>query len=128
MPEQQKHLWEIKHPYYCADATWYTRSDGGVDHHRHESWAEFRDWTLFVTGDEDANLLVRWDWFSPTRHPDPDERDDGPDELYLFYLIQRKGFLTSHVMTVTDDDEQEVRAYLEQRWKHLAQVWAPVST
>jgi hypothetical protein len=122
----QRHLWEYDHPYYCAEATWYRRADGGFDHQRWPSWAEFRDNTIFTTGDRDLNLLVRWDWRSWRRHPDPDLRSDSPDELLLYFVMQRKGFLASHYITVTDADEPEVRVFLAECAKTTRDLWAPL--
>jgi hypothetical protein len=120
------HLWEFDHPYYCADATWYQRSDGGFDHRNWTSWADFRDSTIFTTGDRDLNLLVRWDWISWPRHPDPDLRAEGPDTLHLFFVMQRKGFLASHAIDVTDADEDEVRAFLVECATTTVALWAPL--
>lgn len=116
------HLWEVDHPYYCDNASWYKVDD----HSTWRSWAEFRDNTIFTTGDRDMNLLVRWDWHSWRRHPDTDLRSDAPDELNLFFVMQRKGYLLSHSMTVTDDDEPEVRAFLTECAATIAALWQPL--
>lgn len=128
MPEQQKHLWEVDHPFYCADATWLKDSSGAVHHYTYASWADFCDSTSFEVRDTSMDLLVRWDWSSWRRHPDPMLRADEPDLLDLFFVIQRKGFLCSHSIHVTDDDEPAVRAFLEGWWNKMTQVWAPLST
>lgn len=120
------HLWEFDHPYYCAEATWYKRSDGGFDHERWPSWAEFRDNTVFTDGDRELNFLVRWDWISWRRHADPGLRSDSPDILELYFVIQRKGFLCSHYIEVTDDDEPEVRAFLTECATAMVSTWAPL--
>lgn len=116
------HLWEVDHPYYCSSATWYKVAD----HTRWESWADFRDETIFTTGDRDLNLLARWDWHSWQRHPDPDLRSDSPDELELFFVMQRKGYLASHSIQVTDEDEAEIRAFLIECAKTITQLWQPL--
>lgn len=116
------HLWEVDHPYYCNEANWYKRED----HTCWGSWADFRDSTIFTTGDRDLNLLVRWDWNSYRRGPDADEGADSPDELQLYFVMQRKGFLASHHITVTDEDEPEVRAFLAECAKTVGQLWAPL--
>ena len=120
-----KHLWEYDHPYYCGEATWYRRSDGGSDHTRWDSWADFNESTIFVSGDRDLNLLARWDWHSWQRHPDPDLRSDSPDELCLYFVMQRKGYLCSHYIRVTDDDEPAVRAFLEECAATTVALWEP---
>jgi len=123
----ERHLWEVDHPYYCGEATWYRRSDGDFDHVRWPSWAEFRDSTLFVTGDRDLNLLFRWDWHSPRRDPDPDLRGDRPDELELYFVVQRKPILCSHYINVTDEDEPEVRAWLRECAATISAIWEPIA-
>lgn len=127
MSTDQPHLWEIEHPYYCNEATWHRNIDGTSNHQRWTSWAEFRDGTIFTTGDRDMNLLVRWDWNSWKRDPDPHLRGDEPDELCLYFVMQRKGFLASHYIQVTDDDEPEVRAWLAECAKTVTQMWEPLS-
>ncbi len=120
------HLWEIDHPYYCGEATWYRRSDGDVDHHRWESWADFKDTTLY-DGDRDLNLLFRWDWKSWRRDPDPASRSDEPDQLLLFFVLQRKPILCSHYITVTDEDEPEVREWLKKCARTITELWRPLT-
>lgn len=127
MGDVARHLWEVDHPYYCGEATWYRREDGGSDHVRWSSWAEFRDETVFVSGDRDLNLLIRWDWHSSRRHPDPNLRGDGPDELYLYFVIQRKPILCSHYITVTDEDEPEIRAWLQECAATVSAIWEPIA-
>lgn len=114
----RRHLWEYDHPYYCGEATF--------NHTRWESWAEFRDATIFTTGDRDLNLLVRWDWKSWQRHPDPDLRSDSPDELCLYFVMQRKGLLASHYIAVGDDDEHEVLAFLQECAQATRALWEPL--
>lgn len=115
------HLWEVDHPYYCGEANYY-----GQNHTKWSSWADFRDGTIFTTGDRDMNLLVRWDWHSWRRHPDPSERSDSPDTLELFFVMQRKGYLASHSIEITDEDEPEVRAFLVECAQKMAQLWTPL--
>jgi hypothetical protein len=122
----RRHLWEYDHPYYCGEATWYCGADGTFDHHRWSSWREFRHGTVFVDGDRDQNLLIRWDWLSWRRHPDPSRRSDQPDELCLYFVIQRKPILCSHYIEVTDEDEPEVRMWLEECARTIGQIWEPI--
>lgn len=85
------HLWEIDHPYYCTEGNWHSAGQ----HTRFNSWAEFTD-TTFHSGDRDLNLLIRWDWKSYRRDPDPMlQDDDAEDELLLFFVLQRKAWLCS---------------------------------
>ena len=116
-----RHLWEYDHPYYCGEATWHRREY----HNEHESWADFVEETSFTQGDRDLNFLFRWDWKSWRRHPDPGLRSDEPDQLCLYFVIQRKGFMTSHYINVTDDDEPAVRAFLTECAATMRQTWEP---
>ena len=116
------HLWEVDHPYYCAEGCF--RANGHYE--TYESWAEFTE-TGWFTSDPDMNLLFRWDWQSWKRHPDPDLRSDSPDELQLFFVLQRKADQYSMGVRVTDDDEPAIRAWLEERAKTIAAIWAPLA-
>lgn len=116
------HLWEIDHPYYCTEGNYHAKDR----HQVYESWAEFVENGWFDS-DPDMNLLFRWDWMSWRRHPDPDLRSDRPDELLLFFVLQRKADHYSMSVCVTDDDEPAVRAWLEERAKTIAAIWEPIT-
>lgn len=118
-----RHLWEYDHPYYCAEGNYFKPGQHGLL----GSWREFAETTTFFSGDRDQNLLVRWDWLSWRRHPDPDLLGTGPDELHLFFVLQRKALWCSVAITVTDDDEPAVRAFLAKCGKTMAAVWEPVA-
>lgn len=122
MPTEVKHLWEYDHPYYCAEGNFFKPGQ----HTLYPSWDEFAAETFFVRGDRDQNLLIRWDWHSWQRHPDPDLRSDSPDELLLFFVLQRKAILCSVGIAVTDADEPRVRQFLEECAKTMAAIWEPV--
>ncbi|MCY0916994.1 hypothetical protein OS965_02235 [Streptomyces sp. H27-G5] len=104
------HLWEIDHPYYCERGNYFKAGQ----HARWTSWQEFRDETLFVTGDRDMNLLFRWDW------------SDGV--LSLFFMLQRKSYHVSHDVAVTREDEPEIRAWLTECAEALRATWEPILT
>lgn len=117
-------LWEVKHPYYCSDTNYYVSGlenpPGG--HHEFGSWAEF-DWK---DSDADLNLLVRWDWMVP----DPADYGDEPvpgERLHLYWLLQRKGNFMVTSFPVQRDEEPEIRAWLAERAKTIAAIWAPVA-
>lgn len=115
------HLWEYDHPYYCAEGNYYKADN----HERYESWADFTGELWFI-GDRDLNLLFRWDWKSPRREPDPDYRSDSPDSLLLFFVQQRKARQYSCQITVTDEDEPAVRAFLADCAQKMREVWEPL--
>ena len=114
---RRRHLWEYDHPYQCAEAE---------QHTSFSSWEQFAatDWH---TGDPDRNLLIRWDWRSWQRHPDPGLRDGEPDQLLLHFVLQRKALLHSVTVTVTDTDEPRVRQYLAERATTITAIWEPVA-
>jgi hypothetical protein len=117
-----KHLWEVKHPYYCNEGNYYAP---GMEqpYTEHASWQDFLD----DEGDSDLdmNLLFRWDW----RKADPDEENWGnkEDVLLLFYMGQRKGLYRWVEVQVTDADEPAVKQWLTNRWNHLQRLWRGIS-
>jgi hypothetical protein len=123
MPTEVKHLWEYDHPYYCAEGNFFKPGQ----HQLFASWEEFATTTFFATGDRDQNLLIRWDWLSWRRHPDPDLRNDVPDILLLFFVLQRKAILCSAGIAVTDDDESRVLEFLRECGKTMSAIWEPVA-
>ncbi|MFF9910645.1 hypothetical protein [Streptomyces sp. NPDC013457] len=115
------HLWEIDHPYYCQEGNYFRNGQ----HTLFASWAEFTE-TLFHTGDRDQNLLIRWDWKSYRREPDPLLRDDiAEDELLLFFVLQRKAWLCSVGIRVRDEDEPAVREFLAECAVSMRDTWEP---
>lgn len=126
-----KHLWEIDHPYYCEQGSYWVGGDRYHEvHEEHDSWAGFlEEWAGM---DTDLNLLFRWDW----KKADPDdyeyEREEDPDfelpgdTLQLFYFMQRKARNMSVFVTVTEDDEAAVRAFLTERAENMRKLWEPL--
>ncbi|MFE6412586.1 hypothetical protein ACFVOR_37265 [Streptomyces sp. NPDC057837] len=112
MSSDARPLWEYDHPYYCAEGN-YFKTD---QHRRWDTWQDFRDNTLFVTGDRDLNLLFRWDW----------QRSGNRHTLLLFFVIQRKGFNCSHDIAVTAEDEPEIRAFLTECAQTMRATWEPL--
>jgi hypothetical protein len=115
---QTQHLWEIDHPYYCEPGNFFKNGQ----HTNFDSWQQFVDETLFATGDPDLNLLFRWDWHKPGHHD-----WDGPEQLLLFFVLQRKSFNCSVQIAVTEADEPAVRAWLAERAKTITAIWAPIT-
>lgn len=121
MPDQ--HLWEIDHPYYCAEGNYFKAGQHAI----FESWADFTE-TLFHSYDRDLNLLFRWDWQSYRRSPDPLLQDDSADdELLLFFVLQRKACLCSVGIKVTDADEPAVRKWLTGCAQTITTLWEPLN-
>lgn len=116
------HLWDVKHDYYCNEVNYFNNDT--TNHY--DSLAEF----LENEGDSDMdyNLLFRWDW----KRPDPDDYDeDEPkpegDELWLFWVGQRKGLFRSTSVMVQESDEDQVIEWLKQRLAYLLSLWEPLT-
>lgn len=84
--------------------------------------------------DAELNLLFRWDWEAP--HVDDDSENPiewRGDENYrdstlkTFWVLQRKGIFMCHEVDVCRADEPAVRAWLEERMKHLLKLWEPLT-
>jgi hypothetical protein len=127
----QQHLWEIDHPYYCSEGSYWVPGIRWHEvHQEFESWHDFlSEWEL---ADEDYNLLFRWDW----KRTDPDdykyEREENPDfempgdHVELFYMMQRKARNMSVFVKVTEADEQAVREFLARKAEHMRKLWEPL--
>lgn len=104
------------HPYYCNQGNYF---DNGC-HQTYGSWGEF----LAADGDADLdmNLLFRWDWQQGEKEYDIPE---GSADLLLFYMRQRKAVSGSVQVRVLQSQEAEIRAWLQIRWEHLCELWAP---
>lgn len=112
------HLWEIEHPYYCEEGNWFKTGQ----HTQFDDWAEFTE-TFFYCGDRDQNLLIRWDW----RKPGHSEFTDDAEYLQMHFVLQRKAWLCSVRIPVSEVDEPAVRAFLESCARTMAATWEPVA-
>jgi hypothetical protein len=118
-------LWEVDHPYYCSESNYYVGglADPPHDHYEFTSWAEFG----WKDSDPDLNLVFRWDWYVP----DPADYEGSdvempPETLTLFVMMQRKGRFVVCSMPVDRSDELAIRAWLAERAKTIAAIWAPI--
>lgn len=116
MTDTTVHLWEREHPYYCQEGNYFKTGE----HTLFGSWAEFAE-TLFVTADRDQNFLIRWDWRKPGFHD-----WDGEEYLLLHFVFQRKAWLCSVEMPVTEADEPAVRKFLEECAQTMRATWQPL--
>ena len=118
-------LWEIKHPYYCEEQQYFTnQSTTG----KYKSWSEFIE--NEGNNDPDYNLLFRWDWSETEIKNDIDYSEDENyrnGELKLYWMLQRKGFHRSSIISVCRTDEPNVKEWLTERWQHLQKLWSPIS-
>lgn len=119
-----KRLWEYEDPYPCEEAS-YMSGDQRL-HDDYDSWEQFKeDSEILHSADRELNLLIRWGWYAP------DDADDigYPDHrLHLHFLLQRKAILRSDYITVTTDEEPEIRAWLTSCATHIAAIWQPLLT
>lgn len=106
------HLWEIDHDYYCSE---------GRESEVFDSFDDFiEEWGK---ADKSYNLLFRWDWCD-SANPDYEIEQD---ELRLFFVMQRKGYLTSVTVKVEKTDETRVIEWLNPYLRHLMELWTPLT-
>lgn len=114
------HLWEVKHSYY---------GEAQYNEMNFDTWEEFID--EMGNADKDYNYLIRWDWHERDRELDivtyKGDDNERTGHVVFIYHAQRKGFTMSAEVKVCRNDEPKVRAYLEDNWKHMESMWAPVS-
>lgn len=104
-----KHLWEIKHSYYCAE--------GSIL--EHDSWENFLE--DMGDADKDYNFLFRWDWII-------DEDEEEPtDKMFLHYMLQRKAVHLTYVVKVKKEEELKIKQFLENKWQYMKNIWEPFS-
>ena len=122
----KKHLWEIKHPYYCEEHNYYQNLN--EEQVTFKSWKDFLE--DFGEADDDYNFLFRWDWIinedsegNSAISGDPNYRDG---ELKLFFMGQRKGMYWSNSISVCQNDEKEIIKYLKKRASYMKKLWEPL--
>lgn len=118
-----RHLWEIKHPYYCNEGLYFGT---GLTGERVDD--EFSTFTSFVEeykdADFDYNLVFRWDWQEELFNGDIYYRNG---KLKIFWMIQRKGFHRWSTIEVCRADEPAVIEFLKPRWGHMQKLWEGIS-
>lgn len=120
-----QNLWEIEHPYYCSEGSYWVPGTRW-----HEVHADYSSWDDFISewgsNDPDLNLLFRWDW----QRSDPSDYEEGEDipgdQVHLFYMMQRKARNMSIYVAVTEADEPAVRAFLTVKAEHMRKLWDPL--
>lgn len=119
--EDKPHLWEVEHPFYCAEQNYFTNTECGQHFQDIESFLEEES-----DSDLDMNLVFRWDWLPNI----PDNWDDGPfpkDGIFKVFIIgQRKGIYRWVTVDVSYEDENKVIKYLQPRLEHIKTLWAPL--
>jgi hypothetical protein len=110
-------LWDTKHSYSCEDSD---------EVYHLDSWEDFMRPGEWGPSDVDYNYLFRWDW---KVYDDPEELEMAGSRhvVVLQYMKQRKGIHVTVKVKVKPEDEPHVRAHLQERWKCVEDVWAPIS-
>lgn len=120
MTTPQPRLWEIDHPYYCAEGNYFKTGQ----HLTYSSWTEFHEeWGNL---DDDLNAVFRWDW----KRPDPADYDEDeelpPETLNVYWVLQRKAILRSTECPVTEADEPAIREWLTRKARYVTAIWEPL--
>lgn len=110
------HLWEVRHPYYCATRSGYSRRN-------------YTTWTEFVAdlGDRDIDmyLVFRWDWLEESQFNGDVNCRNG--SLTVFWMLQRNGEYQWTEIKVCRADEPAIREWLQVRLYHLLTLWVPLT-
>lgn len=120
-----KHLWEVKHPYYCNEGNFFAR-ESVCDEHK--TWAGF--FAEYKDADMDMNLVFRWDWQEGEDYGAGEFTGDvnyRNGRLLIFWMGQRKGLYRYSVVEVCRSDEPAVLEFLRPRWEHMKALWAPIA-
>ena len=115
-----RHLWDVEHPYYCAEAGFY--GGGKETNNEYDSLDDFiDDWKGL---DVDLNLVFRWDWV-----PEEGYEDEG-DWISIHFMLQRKGFHVCNTIKSikrTEENERKLIEFLQPHWRRLKEMWEPIS-
>lgn len=106
-----KKLYECKHDYYCQHENHYSNNTVTF----FDSWKDFYE--CWGDSDMDYNLLFRWDWNI--------DEETGENELYLYWMLQRKGAYICSIVKVKKEDEPKIKKWLNKRYNHLNKLWEP---
>lgn len=119
-----KHIWEIKHSYYCSSSNYFSN----------EFPIEFESFDDFLEewGDADTDYehLFRWDWNLDEEDSEGNEikpLDINRGTLELFYITQRKGIFKSIFVKVIASDENRIKCWLQKKWELVTDLWEGVS-
>lgn len=119
-----KHLWEVKHPYYCNEGNYYANGCGD----EFKTWAQFHE--AHNESDFDLNLVFRFDWQEGEDNGAGDFTGDvnyRNGRLLIFWMGQRKGLYRWSEIQVCRADEPAVIAFLKPRWEHMQKLWEPLA-
>jgi len=103
----------VKHPYYCSDSNYFSKDAN----HKWESATEFLD--MFEDSDPDMAFVFRWDVFQ--------NEENGSYSAMVFIMQQRSGlFNPHHIVSITEIEVERFSRFIQERWKYMIKVWAPI--
>jgi len=126
-------LKETSHSYCCSQTNYYVGNRKGENFGlcEYDTWSNFKEEWL-GTGDDglwidiDYNLCFRFDILN--KRNDEDELIEGMFELWLFFILQRKGiYRPVHIKRITDQDMPEINIFLKRQWEYMEGQWAEFS-
>jgi hypothetical protein len=133
-----KHLWDVKHSYYCNEEQYTSSQHNFKTVFDFESFAEF----LAEWGDADLdwNMVFRWDWEEGEAPEEGEEEDtdsvlkpfsgdihERNGQLKVFFMMQRKGYHSCCIIRVCRADEPAVLEFLKPRMEYMLSMWAPLA-
>jgi hypothetical protein len=106
----QKHLWEIDHPYYCAEGNYFSNKCFTTYKSWNDYYVENKEWDI------DLNLVWRWDASL--------QENKKFFDLKLYLVLQRKALLRSeYIYNIPLELEKEVKEYLKPFWNRMKEIW-----
>lgn len=114
-------LKETNHNYYCSESNYY--HNGSLC--EYDTWEDFKsDWFINETKiDSDYNLCFRYDILQ-SRDSETDDLIECIFELWLFFILQRKGNYTPVcIKKLEESDIEEVNTFLKQVWEYHKFQW-----
>lgn len=115
-------LKNTEHSYYCSDNNYYVGGAENFGRCDYDTWEDFKEeWLVDGSLDDDYNHLFRFDILESEETP-------GRFELFLFFILQRKGiFRPVWIRSITKDNLAEIETFLSQRWQYLKSQWREFS-
>jgi hypothetical protein len=127
MPKKRKRLWEVDHPYYCAESNYFAST-------KQQPEECYDSWQAFISErgdyDKDQNLVFRFDWKEGDDHDLPNYNGDKSAriaKLVIYYVLQRKGIFAWAIIDVCRNDEPAVYEWLKGSYAKIQELWKPFS-
>lgn len=111
------------HSYYCSENNYYVDEHENWGRYEYDSWGDFKSKWPFINGsiNDDLNHVFRFDITEDEDYP-------GTFDLWLFFILQRKGiFRPVWIKNITSDDIPEIESFLKSRWEYMKNQWAEVA-